>query len=494
MRARLKEISGFLIILMTALCGTSLAAAAEPHGWLENETVKTRFGDFAFKNGYPIGDTAERLLELQKLNRAVEVYTTQMMPVSEIAVREGLRAFGLTKSNQVVIWEQLMGPQTVILTANTETVYAVGYLYLKDDGPTVIKAPPKMLGFVQDGLQRYLSDIGPLGPDKGNGGKFLVLPPGYSGSVPKGYFAVRSPTYSVMFAMRGFQVDSKTDQAVALMKQTRVYPLDRASSPPAMEFIDGSGKDIDTLFPDNFHFFELLAMLVDEEPLDSFGPLERFQMQTLGIEKGKPFRPDEKTKALLEEAARLGGAIARANTYAPPAVTYYTDRRWQGVPAGMTYTFTQDGAPQIDARDNVYYMAAGNSPAMMEKNVGQGSQYLWTYRDADGEYLDGGKTYKLHIPPNIPAKNFWSVVVYDSLSRSELQGGQPLPPVSSYTKPIVNADGSIDIMFGPEAPKEKANWIETVPGKGWFPIFRFYSPTEALFDKTWKLEDIKAIK
>jgi hypothetical protein len=241
-------------------------AQTDSHGWLGTETLKTRFGDFAFKNGYPVGDTAERLLELQKLNRAVDVYLTQMMPVSEIAVREGMRAFGQTKSNQVVIWEQLMGPQTVLLTANTETVYAIGHLFLKAEGPTVVEAPPKMLGFLQDGLQRYLADIGPPGPDKGKGGKFLVLPPGYQGSVPDGYFVIRSPTYSVMFAMRGFQVDGKTDEAVALMKQTKVYPLDKASSPPPMEYINGSGKEIDTLFPDNFRFFELLAMLVEEEP------------------------------------------------------------------------------------------------------------------------------------------------------------------------------------------------------------------------------------
>ena len=491
MHRQLQGIYSSLAILLSAFCATTPGdAQEEPHGWLGTETLKTRFGDFPFKNGYPVGDTAERLLELQKLNRAVDVYLTQMMPVSEIAVREGMRAFGLTKSNQVVVWEQLMGPQTVLLTANTETVYAIGHLFLKAEGPTVVEASPKMLGFLQDGLQHYLSDIGLLGPDKGKGGKFLVLPPGYEGSAPDGYFIVRSPTYSVMFAMRGFQVDRKADEAVALMKQTKVYPLDKASSPPPMEYINGSGKEIDTLFPDNFRFFELLAMLVEEEPLDSFGPLERYQMQTLGIEKGKPFKPDDKTRALLGKAARLGGAVARAITYAPPAVAYYPDRKWQGIPAGMTYTFTRDGAPQIDARDNVYYMAAGNSPAMMEKNVGQGSQYLWTYRDAAGEYLDGAKTYKLHVLPGIPAKNFWSVVVYDSLSRSELQGGQPLPSVSSYTKPVVNADGSVDIVFSPAAPKEKTNWIRTVSGKGWFPIFRFYSPTEAFFDKTWKLEDI----
>ena len=120
----------------------------------------------------------------------------------------------------------------------------------------------------------------------------------------------------------------------------------------------------------------------------------------------------------------------------------------------MSYTFLKDGVPQIDARNNVYYMAAGNSPAMMEKNVGQGSQYLWTYRDADGNHLDGAKNYRLHVPPDIPIKNFWSVVVYDALSRSELQNGQPFPSVNGYTDPAINADGSVDIAFGPEQPAD----------------------------------------
>ncbi len=485
----------FLIGAFSIMCSVQ-AQQAERHGWLNTETLKTRFGDFEFKNGYPAGDTAQRLMDLQKLNRATEVYLTQLMPVSEIALREGLRAFGSTRPTQVVIWENLMAAQTVLLTANTETVYAISHLALKDDGPTVVEAPPRMLGFLQDGLQRYLMDIGPLGPDKGKGGKFLILPPGFKGNVPKGYFVAHSPTYSVTFAIRGFQVDGKTDQAVSLMKQTKVYPLAKASSPPPMEFMNGSGKDIETLFPDNFRFFELLAMLVEEEPLEDFGPLERSMMQAIGIEKGKAFQPDEKAKAILSEAARLGGAMARANTYASssPGIYYYSDCKWQAVPEGMTYTFLRDGAPQIDARNYVYYMAAGNSPAMMEKHVGQGSQYLWTYRDGDGNYLDGSKSYRLHILPNVPAGNFWSVVVYDALSRSELQNGQPLPSINSYAKPTANPDGSIDIFFGPEAPKENGNWIKTVPGKGWFPIFRFYSPGQAFFDKTWKLEDIVALR
>ena len=464
----------------------------EPHGWLCTETLATRSGDFEFVNGYPTDDAAERLRELQLFNRATEVYLTQLMPVSEMALRQGLRSFGATKPTQVVVWEQLMDAKTVLLTANTETVYAISHLALKDDGPTVIEAPPHMLGFIQDGLQRYLADIGPLGPDKGAGGRFVVLPPDFEGDDPDGYFVVRSPTYSVTFAVRGFQVDGSTDRAVELMKQINVYPLATATSPQTMEFLNGSGHDIDTLFPDNFGFFELLAMIVDEEPADVFGPLERWLMQAIGIEKGTAFVPDDKTKALLGEAARLGGAMARVNTYASSAadVYFYPDRKWQGALAGVSYTFLKDVVPQIDARNYVYYMAAGNSPAMMEKNVGQGSQYLWTYRDANGDYLDGAKNYRLHVPPDVPIKNFWSVVVYDALSRSELQSGQPLPSVSQYSDPAVNADGSVDIAFGPQRPKGAENWIATVPGRGWFPIFRFYSPTEAYFDKTWQLEDI----
>ena len=455
----------------------------------------TRAGDFEFVNGYPTDDTADRLRELQVFNRATEVYLTQLMPVSEMALRQGLRAFGVSKPTQVVVWEQLMDAKTLLLTANhrdglcPKPSRAQGRRADGDRGATA------HAGLHPGRATTLFADIGPLGSDKGEGGKFLVLPPGFDGDVPDGYFVVRSPTYSVGFAVRGFQVDGSTDQAVQLMKQIRVYPLAEAASPPTMEFLNGSGHDIDILFPDDFGFFELLAMIVDEEPPEVFGPLERWLMQAIGIAKGTPFDPDDDTRAVLDEAARLGGAMARVNTYASsaPDVYFYPDRKWQGALAGVSYTFLKDGVPQIDARNNVYYMAAGNSPAMMEKNVGQGSQYLWTYRDADGNYLDGAKNYRLHVPPDIPIKNFWSVVVYDALSRSELQNGQPFPSVSGYTDPAINADGSVDIAFGPEQPAAAPNWIATVPGRGWFPIFRFYSPTEAYFDKTWKLEDITAV-
>src|SRR5262249_42069844 len=404
--------------------------------------------------------------------------------------------FGAKTANQIIIWESLMDAKTLLLTPNTETVYAVGYLYLKDDGPTVLEAPPKMLGLARDALQRFLVDIGPLGPDKGQGGKYLFLPPGYTGNVPEGYFVVKSPTYSVTYGVRGFLVDGKPDQAVALMKQIKVYPLAKAANAPQMEFLNGSGQPIDTVHSDTFSFFEALAQLVNEEPAAIFTPLERFYMRSIGIEHDKPFNPDAKDKALLSEAVRVAAAMARANSYASTdrRTYFYPDRQWQYV-GDVPYNNLKDGTLEVDRRAYLYYMALGNSPAIIEQNVGVGSYYLWAYKDAAGNPLDGAKNYKLHIPAHVPAKDFWSVLVYDALSRSELQNGQPFPSVSTYTGPQANADGTVDVYFGPQMPAgQEKNRIRTVPSKGWFPIFRFYGPLQLLYDQTWKLPDIEVVQ
>ena len=227
---------------------------------------------------------------------------------------------------------------------------------------------------------------------------------------------------------------------------------------------------------------------------------ERFQLASIGIEKGKPFEPDAARKALFDDAARFGAAIARTNSFDSDdaARLVYADRAWEWAFIGGSASWDSEGYVNTDRRSSFAYIAIGMSPAMVEKHVGTGSQYLWTPRDASGAFLDGGKRYRLHIPANIPAKNFWSVVAYDADSRSILRSGQPFPSVSTYTKPVAGADGSIDIDFGPEAPKDSGsdsrNWIETTPGKGWFALFRFYGPLDPFFDKTWKPGDIEMVK
>jgi hypothetical protein len=130
---------------------------------------------------------------------------------------------------------------------------------------------------------------------------------------------------------------------------------------------------------------------------------------------------------------------------------------------------------------------------MTEKMVGEGSQYPWTPLDANGNPFDGARSYKLHLPPNIPVKRFWSVIVYDTQTRSMLQTDQQYPSVSSQNKGLlVNEDGSVDVWFGPEAPAGKENnWVQTIPGKGWFMILRLYGPLEPWFDGTWRPGEIE---
>jgi hypothetical protein len=351
-----------------------------------------------------------------------------------------------------------------------------------------------MLGGISDIWQRQIIEIGPTGADKGKGGKFLLLPPDYSGPAPDGYFTAKAAAFRISLGVRGFQVDGKTDKAVALMKTTRVFPLAQSGNPPAMTFVNGSHQEIDTIFADTSQFFDDLARMIEYEPRDVIPSHERFQIAAIGIEKGKPFGPDARRRKVLDEAARLASAIARNNSFASddPARLVYPDRVWEWAFIGGSAKWDSQGYVNTDRRASFAYIAVGMSPAMVEKNIGTGSQYLWTPRDTTGAFLEGAKSYRLHIPAQVPVKNFWSVVAYDADSRSILRNSQPFPTVSAYTGPQSNSDGSIDVYFGPKTPPRKEkNWIQTTPGKGWFTLFRFYGPLEPFFDKTWKPDDIQ---
>ena len=264
-----------------------------------------------------------------------------------------------------------------------------------------------------------------------------------------------------------------------------------------MTFVNGSHQEIDTIFSDNGKFFDDLAWMIEHEPHEVLPSHERFQLAAIGIEKGKPFKPDAQRRKLFDEAAQFASAIARNNSFASDdaARLVYPDRVWEWAFIGGSASWDSQGYINTDRRASFAYIAIGMSPAMVEKHIGAGSQYLWTPRDGSGAFLDGGKSYRLRIPANIPVKNFWSVVAYDADSRSILRNDQLFPSVSTYTNPGANADGSIDIYFGPKAPQAKeTNWIQTTPGKGWFTLFRFYGPLEPFFDKTWKPDDIEQVR
>jgi hypothetical protein len=357
-----------------------------------------------------------------------------------------------------------------------------------------------VLGFLDDFWFHYIIDIGNAGPDKGAGGKFLLLPPDYKGEVSQGYFVARSRTYGVWFPGRGFKVNGDPRPAVEAIKRTlRIYPLAQVNNPPTTNFINVSGIPHNTIHANNFEFYEELNQIVQEEPSESLDPETLGLFASVGIEKGKNFAPDERMKKILTEAAAVGNATARALTFRTrlKEAYYYPNSAWCVCAVGGSHEFlSQPGVRNYDARTFMFYYATGITPAMFSKMVGVGSQYALAFVDAESKPLDGSKTYKLHLPPNIPAKDFWSLVVYDNQTRSELQTDQQFPSIGSQKKGIiVNPDTSVDVYFAPTAPVgHEDNWVQTIPGKGWNVILRLYGPLQPWFDKKWRPNEIESVR
>jgi len=474
-----------------------------PEQILTPDMVETRIGTLEFFDGYPSKETVEKVYDNLLFLRGVEVFLNWCPGASLVAMRQGSRDAGIIDNQTVMITEGLMHPSMIYLTANTESVYIGNWLDLSE-GPVVVESPPNSLGMVNDFFFRYVCDMGNAGPDKGRGGKYLFLPPGYEGDVPdEGYYVYESPTYGNLLFWRGFLVDGDPGPAIASAKEhIRIYALDRPEQRDRMKFINTSGMEYNTVHANDFRFFEEVNQLIQEEPASAFSPELLGLALAVGIEKGKPFVPDARTKKILSEAIAVGNATARAISFRQEASDHvrdafiYEDSAWFNPFVGGNYQFLRNGARLLDARTMFHYGYTAVTPAMAIEMVGAGSQYGIAAVDAGGEYLDGSKDYRLTLPPDIPAKDFWSIVIYDPQTRSLLQTDQRFPSLNSERDDIaVNADGSTDIWFGPEAPAGKeSNWIQTVPGKGWFTILRIYGPLEPWFDQTWRPGEIELLR
>lgn len=462
------------------------------------DIVDTSIGTLRFFDGLPDAGTVRKVYDNLDLMRGVDVVLNTMSAASALANIEGLKSVGCDMFS-AVIHENRVDAKTLLLTPNTQTATLWAFLNLKD-GPIVVEVPPGVLGLADDLWMRYIIDLGLAGPDKGKGGKYLFLPPGYDGPVPKDYFVARSRTYHVWYGLRGFAVKGDLGPAVKEFKeQFKVYPLGRKTNPPSMRFINGSGLYFNTIHSTDFNFFKEINTVIQEEPADAADPEILGQLAAIGIVKGRPFAPDGRMKKILTEAAAIANATARALTFRPRDTANYFypgESSWTEPFVGGSYEFIRNNARLLDARAGFFFFASGISPAMAVKIVGGGSQYAMATVDAEGNYLDGGKTYCLHLPPNIPVNNFWSLIPYDTQTRSVLQTDQRDTALTSESETVqANEDGSVDVYFGPKAPVGKErNWIQTVPGKGWFTMLRLYGALEPWFDKTWRPGEIKLLR
>jgi len=429
--------------------------------------------------------------------RAVQSYLWAVPAMYTYSLRESLKQTFGASPNDVPVWKDLMDAKTVMLTPNSQVVYAFNFLDLKKDGPTVLEAAPKMAAMLDDMWDQPLTDIGATGPDKGKGGKYLILPPGYEGDVPSGYFVVPSTTFGVMVVLRGYKQDGSTANAVSLIEQTKIYSLAQKDNPPKMNFINVSSKDVNTLFPTDEKLFDNLAKLVNEEPIAEKNAMMYGMLATIGIEKGKPFNPDERMQKILKKAAETAHGIARSLMFSPRAdnAWYYEGKHWTLPFLTPNARFEVDGRPLLDERTAFFFGAFGTSAGMVKSFVGKGSKYINTFTDNNGKFLEGENTYKLVMPANVPVKDFWSLTIYDAETRAMLKNGQKFPSMDSYEDFKKNEDGSIDLYFGPKAPEGlENNWVKTLEGKQWFPMMRFYGPEQPYFDKTWQMNDIELIK
>jgi hypothetical protein len=524
------------VVLAAPRLATAQAASAIPPTITTPDRVNSRLGTLEFKDGAPSKATVDKMYDQIDFTHAYNVFMNSLDGVSIATLRKGMQSVGV-KDNEVIVFSDLMDSKSLFLTANADTIYAIGLLDLTK-GPMVLEVPPKFLGAIDDQWFRWVIDIGLPGPDRGVGGKYLIVPPGYQGELPQGgYFVARSRTNYVAWFGRSF-LENKSDPkpaAETIRKFTNVYPyeaggvgtpiaeflagkarLGRITAPPPTKFHEGSGKVMNTVPPNDWSFYETLNEIVQQEPATSLDPELMGSIAAIGIVKGKPFNPDARMRKIMTEALAVANAASRTLFMSPrdPSWYYYPGSSWWNYLFDTGYQFetpipliTREGAKPfpptgyrtLDARTNFFYGITGITPGMAMRLTGIGSQYLLNTLDANKQYFDGVKTYKVTLPKGIPEANFWSLTVYDNMSRSMLDTPQRHPRAGnqSYPSPAAepNPDGSTTVYFSPTQPAgvKRGNWIQTMPGKGWFTILRLYSPLEPFFDKTWRPSEIERV-
>jgi hypothetical protein len=460
--------------------------------------VRVSGTSYEFDQGYPTQETVRNAYDDADYIRAVQAYKFFFPTVSFSAGFFALVDLGV-RSNRA--GGMMTGsPKQIVFTPNSDTPYAFVPLDLSE-GPVVIELPPGVImGAVNDLNQAWVLDYGLPGPDAGKGGKHVLVPPGYEGEIPEGYYVGRPTTNRMSALLRALPVGGDNDAANELMRSVRFSPLDPSQVWPEFEWVDISEREAD-LTPGSIEttidYWKLLHRLVDEEPVNEQYRLYYGELAALGIAKGEPFEPDTRMEEILLRAARDGNAQMRVQSFADrrPDRVAWPDRRWEWATLRPENgTFDLPGYRDLVAREKWFYQAMVESPAMFARHEGAGSLYWLGLRDATGAYLDGGKSYRLTVPLPVPAKLFWSITVYDNETRSEIQTEQAWAALRSLFELRDMPGGAVELRFGPVAPAGKeGQWIQTLPAKGWFVYFRIYGPEAAAFDGSWKPDDFEQV-
>jgi hypothetical protein len=458
-------------------------------------SVETRIGKLEFDLGLPTLPTVEKLFDEIDFQRACQAYLWAL-PIVNIGEwqRAHEKDFN-AKDGDIVIYNNYQD-KLGILTPNLTTPYIVGFANLARTGPLAIDYPAGLsAGGVLDFWQRPLCDMGQTGPDKGAGAKYLIVGPGQDAGDTQGYSVYPSPTFNVGIAYRVLETDPA--KAEALMKAVRIYPYSQRANPPQNQFLTPEGKPWSQTPPDGFAYWERLAELLNQEAVAERDSFIMAMLKPLGIEKGKPFQPDDRQKKILTEAAFIGAQMAKANSFDKrfPGSLYRDDARWEILFApGFSPDQKGENAAQLDERAAYTWEAVWTTAGMVTHTPGVGQAYLGVHRDRSGNAIDGAKHYRLRVPANPPAQQFWSVTIYDLETRRPVENSTRIVDRSSRQPDLVkNPDGSVDLFFGPE-PKQGAepNSLITVPGRAWFPLLRLYGPTQPYFDRAWPLPDLES--
>jgi hypothetical protein len=504
-------------IRLMALAGViSIAMPAAPA--LADAARFDALANAPFVENRPTAETAQTLREELLFQRATQAYLWALPLINTLGMKFGSEKVFGEGYNVLPVWKKRLDARTLVTTPNSDVIYAMGYVDVGRDGPLVFEAPPNLQGILMDFWQRpipvdggkFFGDVGLPGPDGGKGGKFLILPPGYAGDVPQGYYVYRSATNNVFVFLRAFYKDpADLSPAVSLIEQSKIYPLNGKDTAKPMVFPDASGVPANMLPVRDGSVFRQLKLLVDSEGSNLASADGLGMLASIGIVKGKPFSPDESTQLILDRAAstayKMSRVIGFEEMLGDRSLRIYPDRRWVNPMADATpdnisgvfdfgWTRKQGGYLDLDASIWFFTNYYSVSPGMLSQTPGVGAKYMIGFTDSAGTALSGARSYRINLPARIPAANFWSLTLYEAENGSGLANGQPFPSLGSRDKPAMNADGSTDIYLGPQAPEGKGgNWLATVPGRGYFVVLRLYGPTETAITKSWKPGDIEGI-